>query len=159
MVGRRGVGWPTLVGLLLAALAALIVPLPWFLAPLRPDFAALVVLWLCLVSPRPARLAVAFVAGLAVDAVHGLLLGQHALAFIVMAYLALKLRLRIRAFPLLQQTAVVFALLALSEFIVFWIDGVTGHAVTQWTRWLGVLVGAAFWPLLVGLLERHLPRS
>jgi rod shape-determining protein MreD len=159
MARRRGPGWVTIAGLLLAALAALIIPLPRVLAPLRPDFVALVVLWLCLLSPRPTGLVVAFVAGLAVDAVKGLVLGQHALVFIVMAYIALKLRLQIRAFPLLQQSAVVFALLALGEFLVFWIDGVTGHAVTEWTRWLGVLVGAACWPLLAGLLDRYLPRA
>lgn len=159
MARRRGIGWLTVAGLLVAALVALIIPLPRFLAPLRPDFAALVILWLCLLSPRPAGLAVAFFAGLAVDAVHGMLLGQHALAFCVIAYVALRLRLQIRAFPMLQQTAVVLALLAVSEFLVFWIDGVTGHAVTQWTRWLGVPVGAACWPLLAGLLERHLPRA
>jgi rod shape-determining protein MreD len=159
MARRRGPGLVTIAGLLLAALLALVIPLPQLVAPLRPDFVALVVLWLCLLSPRPTGLAVAFLAGLAVDAAHGLLLGQHALSFSVIAYMALKLRLRIRAFPLLQQSAVVFALLALAEFLAFWIDGVTGHAVTVWSRWLGVLVGAACWPLLAGLLERYLPRS
>lgn len=158
MSRRRGFGWLGIAALLLGALLALIVPLPFFLAPLRPDFVALLVLWLCLLSPRPAGLVVAFLAGLAVDAVHGMLLGQHALAFTVIAYVALKFRLRVRAFPVLQQSAVVFALLALGEFLVFWIDGVTGHAVTEWTRWLGVAVGAACWPLLAGLLARYLPR-
>lgn len=159
MARRRGPGLIAVFGLLLAALLALVIPLPRLLAPLRPDFVALVVLWLCLLSPRPTGLVVAFLAGLAVDAANGMLLGQHALAFSVIAYIALKLRLRIRAFPVLQQSAVVFALLALAEFLAFWIDGVTGHAVTEWTRWLGVLVGAACWPLLAGLLDRYLPRA
>lgn len=159
MARRRSFGWIGISTLLLAALVALIVPLPDLLEPLRPDFMALAVLWLCLLSPRPTGLVVAFLAGLAADAVHGILLGQHALALVVVAYVALKLRLRIRAFPPAQQAAVVFALLALGEFIVFWIDGVTGHAVTAWTRWLGVAVGAAAWPLLAVLLERYLPRA
>lgn len=159
MARRRGPGLIAVFGLLLTALLALVMPLPRLLAPLRPDFVALVVLWLCLLSPRPTGLVVAFLAGLAVDAANGMLLGQHALAFSVIAYIALKLRLRIRAFPVLQQSAVVFALLALAEFLAFWIDGVTGHAVTEWTRWLGVLVGAACWPLLAGLLDRYLPRA
>lgn len=158
MARRRGISWFAIAGMLLGALVALIIPLPGLLEPLRPDFVALVILWLCLLAPRPAGLVLAFLAGLAVDAVHGMLLGQHALAFTVIAYVALKFRLRVRAFPPLQQAAVVFALLALGEFLVFWIDGVTGHAVTEWTRWVGVFTGAALWPVLAGLLERYVPR-
>lgn len=159
MARRRGLGWPVVAGLVLAALLVLVIPLPGGLAPLRPNVLALVVLWLCLLAPRPTGLVFAFAVGLAQDAVHGMLLGQNALALTVIAYAALKLRLRIRAFPPLQQSAAVFALLALGEFVVFWIDGVSGHPLTEWTRWLSVVVGAACWPLLAAALARYLPRG
>ena len=41
----------------------------------------------------------------------------------------------------------VLALLWLDEFLLFWIDGVAGHPVTDWRRWLAVPISAAFWPL------------
>ena len=72
----------------------------------------------------------------------------------MIAYVASKLRLQVRAFPPLQQTAVILALLWLNEFLVFWIDGVAGHPVTDWRRWLSVPVGAACWPLVTGLFAR-----
>lgn len=154
MALRRGYNWGGILPLLVVSLTATVVPLPGWLEPLRPDFMALAVLWLCLVSLRTTGLFVAWSAGLATDALSGLLLGQHALALVIIAYIALKLRLRIRAFPVLHQTVVVLGLLVLSEFTLFWIDGVAGHPVTDWERWASVLTGAACWPLLTGLYAR-----
>ncbi|MBM5811258.1 MAG: rod shape-determining protein MreD [Gammaproteobacteria bacterium] len=143
----------------LAALIASVVPLPAAVGFLRPDFVALLLLWLVLLAPRHSGLVYAWCMGLLLDAFRGVLLGQHALALVLIAWIALRLRLRVRAFPLLQQTAVVFALLWLNEFVVFWIDGVAGQPVTDWMRWLAVPVGAACWPLLARLLERTTSRT
>jgi rod shape-determining protein MreD len=151
---RQRFSWLRILVLILAALVATVAPLPELLEPARPNFVALTVLWLCLASLRATGLAVAWGAGLAEDALHGMLLGQHALALVVIAYIALKLRFRIRVFPALHQSTVVLALLALHEFILFWIDGLSGHALTGWGRWLSVFVGAACWPLLSALLGR-----
>ena len=80
------------------------------------------------------------------------------LAATVVAYVAAKLRLQIRAFPPLQQSAVILALLWLNEFLLFWIDGVAGHPVTDWRRWLSVPVSAACWPIVTGLYARFAAR-
>lgn len=154
MTRRRGRYWPSITALLLASLAATVVPLPDLLEPLRPNFVALTILWLCLLSVRSTGLLLAWTAGLAIDALHGMLLGQNALALVVIAYIALKMRLRIRAFPILHQSVVVFGLLAINEFMLFWIDGIAGFPVTAWARWLAVLTGALCWPLLTGLYSR-----
>jgi rod shape-determining protein MreD len=151
---RSSLGWGRIATVTLAALILSVLPLPGWLELLRPDFVALTVLWFTLLSPRLTGLFYAWGAGLALDAFKGVLLGQHALALIVIAYVASKLRLQVRAFPPLQQTAVVLALLWLNEFLVFWIDGVAGHPVTDWRRWLSVPVGAACWPLVTGLFAR-----
>jgi rod shape-determining protein MreD len=155
---RSSLGWGRIVTVTLAALVLSVLPLPGWLEPLRPDFVALTVLWFTLLSPRLTGLFYAWGAGLALDAFKGVLLGQHALALVVIAYVASKLRLQVRAFPPLQQTAVILALLWLNEFLVFWIDGVAGHEVTDWGRWLSVPVGAACWPLVTGLFARVVAR-
>ena len=46
--------------LLLASLAATVVPLPDLLEPLRPNFVALTILWLCLLSVRSTGLLLAW---------------------------------------------------------------------------------------------------
>lgn len=154
MARQTGLGWFRIAAMTVAALAATVAPLPGWLDIARPDFVALTVLWLCLLSPRLTGLSHAWVSGLGIDAFRGVLFGQHALALVVVSYVACKLRLQIRAFPPLQQSAVIFALLWLYEFLLFWIDGVSGHAVTDWRRWLAVPVGAACWPLVTGLYAR-----
>lgn len=151
---RSSLGWGRIAAVTLAALVASVVPLPGWVELLRPDFVALTVIWFTLLSPRLTGLFYAWGAGLALDAFKGVLLGQHALALIAIAYVAAKLRLQVRAFPPLQQTAVVLALLFIHEFLLFWIDGVAGHPVTDWRRWLSVPIGAACWPLVTGLLAR-----
>jgi rod shape-determining protein MreD len=159
MIGTRtNFGWGRVVGLTVLALAASVAPLPSVLEPYRPNFVALTVLWFCLLSPRLLGLAFAWCAGLALDGFQGVLLGQHALTLTCIAYVAAKFRLQIRAFPPLQQSAVVLALLWLNEFLLFWIDGVAGHPVTDWRRWLSVPVSAACWPLLAGLYARFASR-
>lgn len=159
MLGTRtNFGWGRVVGLTVLALAASVVPLPDAVELLRPDFVALTVLWFCLLSPRLLGLTYAWCAGLALDAFKGVLLGQHALTLTVIAYLASKLRLQVRAFPPLQQSAVVLALLWLHEFLLFWLDGVAGHPVTDWRRWLSVPVSAACWPLVTAFYARFASR-
>ena len=159
MRGTRSVfGWGRVILLTILALAATVAPLPSFLELFRPDFVALTVLWFCLLSPRLLGLSYAWIAGLALDGFAGVLLGQHALTLTVIAYVACKLRLQIRAFPPLQQSAVILALLWLNEFLLFWIDGVAGHAITDWRRWISVPVSAAFWPLIAGLYARYAAR-
>jgi len=159
MLGTRvNFGWGRVVVITVLALAATVVPLPEPVEPFRPNFVALTVLWFCLLSPRLLGLSYAWIAGLALDGFAGVLLGQHALTLTVIAYVACKLRLQIRAFPPLQQSAVILALLWLNEFLLFWIDGIAGHAITDWRRWIPVPVSAALWPLVTVLYARFAPR-
>ena len=81
------------------------------------------------------------------------------LAFLVIAYFTHKFQLRMRIFPIWQQTLTVFMLLALYQFLVFWIDGVIGAPVTTWLRWLPVFTGALAWPVLVAILDTWNRRS
>ena len=155
MFGRRILYWFSVaVGLTLA-----IVPLPGWLDAVRPDLALLAVIYWILTSPRIAGLGYAWLAGLFLDVLRGMVLGQYALAFLVVAFLTHRLQLRMRMFPIPQQAAVVMALLALYHFIVFWVDGLTGHGYTGWNRWLPVLSGALLWPLIVAAGDTLTRRS
>lgn len=138
----------------LAALVLAIVPLPFPLDALRPDFLVLVVFYWSIQSPRAGGLSLAFFAGLALDVVQGIVLGQHAFALTLMAAWATQVRLRVRVFSVLQQSLTIFAFLTGYQFVLFWIDGATGNAVTSFGRWLAPVIGALVWPLLAGLLNR-----
>jgi rod shape-determining protein MreD len=139
---------------LFLALIVAIMPLPEFAAVWRPDAPILILLYWALAPEQRFGLFTAFWVGLALDALTGALLGQHALAMLVVVYLAQRFHLRIRVFPLSQLTLTVAVLLALYEFLLFWIDGVAGRTVPMIERWGPVLSGVMLWPLLVMYLGR-----
>ena len=135
------------------ALIFAVLPLPEPINAARPDLLLLLVIYCALSAPRIAGLLFAWLCGLAIDVIKGIILGQHALAFLVVAYLTHKFQLRMRIFPISQQTATVFMLLAVYQFIVFWLDGIIGQPVTTWMRWLPVISGAVLWPILIAVLD------
>ena len=146
-------------GSIAAGLVLSIVPLPDWLDPVRPDLALLAVIYWVLAAPRMAGLGSAWLAGLGLDVLKGMVLGQHALGFLVVAFLTHRLQLRMRMFPLLHQAIVVMLLLGAYHFLIFWTDGLTGHGYTNLSQWLPVLSGALLWPLIVALGDTLSRRS
>ena len=136
-------------------LALVAVPLPDAVAPMRPDWVAVVLLYWSLMAPRHFSLLTAFWMGIALDTLSGALLGQNALALLVVVYLAEKFHLRLRVFPLSQLAITVFLLLGLYEFILFWIDGMAGRSVPLVERWVPPLTGTLVWVVLYMLFDRR----
>jgi rod shape-determining protein MreD len=147
-ISRLHIMVTVVIGLILA-----IVPLPESVRAARPDLLLLLVIYWSLSAPRFAGLSFAWIMGLAVDLLSGTILGQHALAFLAVAYPTHKLQLRMRVYPISHQTLTVFMLLAWYQFVVWWIDGIVGPGITTWRRWLPVLTGALLWPVLVAVLD------
>lgn len=137
----------------LITLVLTIVPLPQTLNYGRPDWLLLVVIYWSLNTPMLAGLTFAWLCGLALDVLIGSLIGQHALAFVLVATITHRLQLRMRIFPVLHQAATVLMLLVVYEFLIFWIDGIIGNANASWLRWLPALTSAVLWPVLVAVLD------
>jgi len=146
--------WASTVSLMLT-LALVAVPLPDSVAPLRPDWVAVVLLYWSLMAPRHFSLLTAFWMGIALDTLSGALLGQNALALLLIVYLAEKFHLRLRVFPISQLAITVFLLLGLYEFVLFWIDGMAGRSVPLMQRWAPPLTGTLVWVLLYILFDRR----
>lgn len=137
---------------LLAGLALAIVPLPSWAIDARPDWVALLVVYWSLALPRKFGIGSAWVAGLALDTLTGTLIGQHALGLALIAFISLKFHLRIRVFPIWQQAMTVFMLLAVNQFVLFWVDGLAGAAGMPPARWQPVVTGTLLWPLIAQVL-------
>jgi rod shape-determining protein MreD len=152
-VAEGRIGRLRVLSTVVLALIFAIVPLPHSLQPARPDLLLLLVIYWSLSAPRIVGLTFAWICGLAIDFLTGPILGQHAMAFLIVAYATHKFQLRMRIFPIYHQTLTVFMLLAFYQFIVFWIDGIIGPAITTWMRWIPVFTGALIWPLLVAALD------
>src|SRR3989442_13989353 len=87
--------------------------LPWRDLRLVPDFVALVLCFWCVRQPRLVGLGVGWTLGLLTDAGNGVLLGQHALAYSLLAFLSVWMSRRILWFgPMLQSLHIALILLA-----------------------------------------------
>ena len=103
--------------------------------------------------PRTWNVGSAWIVGLVLDVAQGTILGQHALALCVIVFLTVRFHLLMRVFPMQQLTATVFAILALYQFILFWINGVAGVAVPPVDYWGPVISGTIIWPMVLVLLR------
>ena len=136
----------------LVALVLTVLPLPAWLDVLRPAFLVLAVLYWSVNAPRMGGIALGFFAGLALDVFQGPVLGEHALALVLITYVAVREHQRIRSKPAIQQALIVFAALTVYEVVLFMIDGWTGHTVTTPLSWAHTLTGALIWPPAAAIL-------
>jgi rod shape-determining protein MreD len=144
---------------MLIALVLTLLPLPQSLAILWPNLVLLTVFYWSTMAPTAGGVLIGFAAGLALDVLGGAQLGQHAFAFTLLTYLALKLHLLTRAKPIFEQAIFVLLALLIYEATLWAIDGFSSRSTGSWLRWLHVPVGAILWPIVTGLLGRlHAPR-
>jgi rod shape-determining protein MreD len=143
------------IRLLLSALVALVLtvlPLPPWADMVRPQFLVLTVLYWSVNAPRTGGIGFGFFAGLTLDVFQGPVLGEHALALALIAYIGVREHQRIRSKPAFQQALIVFAALVVYEVVLFAIDGWTGHPVTSPLRWIHTVTGALIWPPAAAIL-------
>ena len=131
------------------ALALAIVPLGDRVAPFRPAWVPLVLIYWAIARPQHFGLLAAFAVGLVLDILTGSLLGKHALALLPVVYLALRLHLRIRVALIWQVTVTVALMLVLYHFLLFWIDGVGQRAIPGAIAWAPLLSSALLWPVVM----------
>jgi rod shape-determining protein MreD len=136
-----------IVGLILTVL-----PLPPWLSLVRPAFLVLTVLYWSIAAPRVGGIALGFFAGLMLDVFQGPVLGEHALALCLVTYIAIREHQKIRSKPAFQQSLIVFAALVTYEFVLFAIDGWTGHPITNPLRWTHTVSGGILWAPVAAVL-------
>ena len=137
-----------IVGLMLS-----IMPLPGSIAAFRPDWMALLMIFWAMQLPRTWSVGSAWIVGIVLDVTYGTLLGQHAVALCIIVFITIRFHLLMRVFPLLQLSATVFALLAMYQFILFWVNGVAGVTAPSITYWGPVITGTLLWPFLFMFLS------
>lgn len=146
-----GAGWLP-VSLLLAVLLGLM-PMPEWLAAVRPYFLGLVLIYWLLELPDAVGMGAAFAIGLIGDLAFGTLLGEQALRLTVLAFIVQRFRARMRFFPLWQQSLAVFALLMNDRVVAAAVRGALGEGWPPWTFWLSPLPALLLWPWLALLLD------
>lgn len=141
---------------LIAAVAALLlalVPVPPWLAVVKPMGLALVLIYFALEAPEAAGLGHAFLLGLCADLLYGTLLGEHAFRMVILTFLTLRFRHRLRFFPIWQQAGAVFALLLNDRILDLWVRLLGGAPWPPLVFWIAPLAGLLAWPWVFLLLD------
>ncbi len=144
LVRHRG-GAVILITLLISLLLMLL-PLPEWARPYRPQWYTLVLIYWTMALPQRVGVGSAWLLGVFVDVLTGTLLGQHALGLSVVAYVVLKVHQQVRLFPLWQQSLIIFFLLLLERVLALWIIGATHQPLPDYRYWLAPVIGMLLWP-------------
>ena len=144
------------VGLILT-----IMPLPEAAEAFRPNWLAMLVIFWTMQLPHTWSVGTAWIVGIVLDVSQGTLLGQHALALCCVAFIIVRFHLLMRVFPIPQLTAAVFPILAMYQFLLFWINGVAGVDAPLVVYWGPIISSTALWPVVIIFLSnlRYRKRS
>lgn len=134
--------------MILAAFGLSLLPLPMAISPFMPDWVMLALIYCVIYLPQRIGFFVIWLCGLLIDVLTNSLLGEHALAAVVVAYFVLNFYRRLRLFSLIQQTVSIGILLIIYHAILFWIQGIIQKPLSN-MYWIPAIVGTLIWPLIV----------
>ena len=140
---------PASVGLIFFSFvfAYLLMVLPWSGAWLaaRPDFLLLVLLFWSLHQPSSIGQGVAFFVGLLMDVSDSMLLGQHALAYVIAIFFAQVFRVRILTFRIPEQTLHVLGLTVISTCVMLALNLLLGADFPGISFFVSPVITAMLW--------------
>ena len=127
--------------------AYLLAALPWsgWTLLARPDFVLLALLFWSLHEPRMIGQGAAFALGLLMDVSDSMLLGEHALEYVLAVYLAQALRVRILAFTLPEQTLHVAGIFTLSAAVLVLLNLLLGAEFPGFAFLVSPLLTSMLW--------------
>jgi rod shape-determining protein MreD len=117
-----------------------------------PDFLAVGLVFWSLYQPRRVGLVVAFLFGLMLDVHQASLLGQHAVAYVVLTYCDRVVRRRLLWFTVGSQALQLLPVFVLAHAIVLVLRLIGGAAFPGWLVLLQPLLETALWPVMSVLL-------
>lgn len=137
------------VSLLTALLLNLI---PFGRLPGIPDWVALVLAFWCIHQPLKVGMGAAFLLGIMMDVIDSSVMGQHALAYVLLAFAATGLSRRVLWFPLRAQALHVLPLFLGTQAVMLLIRLLTGAEFPGLLWFLASLSSALLWYPLTYLL-------
>jgi rod shape-determining protein MreD len=146
-----GIFWVALS--MLIALMLTILPLPLWAAWFRPEWVLLVVIYWIIALPQRFNLGMAWCLGLVLDALSGTILGEHAMAMTIVAYVAVRQHRRIRVANIWQQSCTMGFFIALFQGIIFLIQAIVGQVPSSLLYWLPTITSMLFWPWIFIILR------
>ena len=140
-----------------AALTGNMIPLGRL--PGVPDWVALVLVFWCIHQPLKVGMSTAFLCGIIMDVANASIMGQHALAYVLLAFTAGGLSRRVLWFPLIEQALHVLPLLLGTQLVMLLMRLATGAEFPGLLYFLSSFTGTLLWHPLnyVLLLPQYQP--
>ncbi|MCM2295708.1 rod shape-determining protein MreD [Rhodoferax sp.] len=117
-----------------------------------PDLLALALVFWTIHQPLRVGMTAAFALGLAMDVHQSALLGQHALAYAVLSFLAIALHRRLLWFSVPSQAAQVLPLFVVAHVLTLLVRLIAGDDFPGWSMLLAPVLEALLWPVVSVLL-------
>ena len=124
-----------------------------------PDFLIIVLVFWNMHQPRRIGIGVSFIFGLAMDVHQTTLLGQHALCYSLLSFVAITLHRRVLWFKTFTQALQLLPLFAAAHLIELSLRLMFGHAWPDWRLIFAPLLEALLWPIASLLLLMPQRRS
>lgn len=126
--------------------------LPWGHWIGVPDFVALVLVFWGIHQPRKVGIGIAFFMGLMMDVHDSTLLGENALAYTLLSYLAIMIHRRVLWFPVLTQALHVFPLLLFTQCVQVLVRLIVSGKFPGLAQFVESVVAVALWPIITWML-------
>ncbi|MEW6163647.1 MAG: rod shape-determining protein MreD [Pseudomonadota bacterium] len=133
--------------------------IPFGRLPGIPDWFALTLVFWCIHQPLRVGMGAGFVFGVVMDVANGSVMGQHALAYVLLAFAACGLSRRVLWFPLAQQALHVLPLLLGTQLVMLLARLLGGAEFPGVLYFLSSIVATLLWHPLsyVLLLPQYQP--
>jgi rod shape-determining protein MreD len=126
--------------------------IPFGRLPGIPDWLALTLAFWCIHQPLKVGMGAGFLFGVVMDVANGSVMGQHALAYVLLAFAAGGLSRRILWFPLGQQALQIWPMLLGTQVVMVLVRMVTGAEFPGVLYFLSSFVAVLLWHPLNYLL-------
>ncbi|MEY4364386.1 MAG: rod shape-determining protein MreD [Pseudomonadota bacterium] len=113
-----------------------------------PDFLAVVLVFWCVHQPRLVGIGAAFFLGVAIDVHQASLLGQHALSYTALGFLAVLVHRRLLWFTVPSQAMQVLPLFAVAHGLELLVRMTSGALFPGWPILIAPLFEAVLWPVV-----------
>ncbi len=133
--------------------------LPWGRTLPMPDFVALVLIFWSMHQPRNVGMGVAFIMGLFMDVHDAVLLGENALAYTLLSYVATTIHRRVLWFTPRMQALHILPLLLMMQTIRVVIHMWANGTFPGWTYFMISFISILLWPGITWVLLAPQRRS
>jgi len=138
-----------IVIIFLSTLISIVLTISTFpLGNFAPDWIYLLIIYWILAAPGLYSLLAIWLIGLLADVTLGAVLGLNGLVYVIISFIILRSYKSLRYFTILQQSIIVFLLLAIKATIIIWIDSLLNMDTYTFALYWSCFISALSWPIV-----------